>query len=76
MAQLLPAFNQSSHTAATTSCSEEQVIALLCNLEMGDDDWSDAGLPGLLKYTYGAKGYEFPAGGSVASLRHISSKFN
>ena len=60
MSDLLPAFIKSSRAAATASCSEDKAIALLYELEMGVDDWSDAGLPDLLRYVYGAKGLLIP----------------
>ena len=61
MSNMLPAFNVTGHRAARySSPDEDEVIACLCKLEMGDDDWSDAGLPQLLEYVYGAKGLQIP----------------
>ena len=35
-------------------------IQKLQAMDMGFDDWSDAGVPDLLKYVYGAKGLHIP----------------
>ena len=56
MAEELPAFNGASPTIAS-ACHEDSVIEALCNMDMGRDDWSDAGLPELLEYLYGARGF-------------------
>ena len=60
MAQELPAFNGASRTIAS-ACREDSVIEALCNMDMGRDDWSDAGLPELLEYLYGAWGLKVPS---------------
>ena len=61
MAKLLPGFNGSPAMCIAPVACKEAVIAELCALEMGDDDWEDAGLPGLLEYVYSAKGLLVPA---------------
>ena len=59
MADLLPSFNKNPAMPAA-SCIDDSVVGRLAQLEMGEDDWSDAGLTDLLKYVYGAKGLVIP----------------
>lgn len=39
---------------------DSSTVDKLRNLDMGSDDWSDAGVPQLLEYVYGAKGLAIP----------------
>ena len=61
MAELLPTFNSSPcmmHNAAWQD--EDRTIEQLRSMEMGEDSWSDAGVPELVRYLYGAKGLNSP----------------
>ena len=61
MVKLLPAFNDSAALPQLVNTyPEDRVIQRLCDLDMGEDDWLDAGLPELLEYLYGAKGLNIP----------------
>ncbi|CAE7362808.1 hypothetical protein AK812_SmicGene15369 [Symbiodinium microadriaticum] len=59
MAELLPLFNRSP-ALRPVSMVDASTIQKLEKLDMGADDWADAGLPGLLQYLYGAKGLVIP----------------
>ena len=60
MANLMPAFNSAPSAVPASSYDEDEVIAKLAALSMGEDDWADAGLPELVRYVYGAKGLKIP----------------
>ncbi|CAE7383534.1 unnamed protein product [Symbiodinium sp. CCMP2456] len=59
MAELLPLFNKSPPMRPTQMLDASTVERLRC-LDMGEDDWADAGLWDLLRYVYGAKGLCIP----------------
>ena len=60
MANMLSAFNRSSAMKLPASSQEDTVVRKLRDMPWGDDDWSDAGLPAVLAYVYGAKGLVIP----------------
>lgn len=60
MAGLLPEFNRLP-ALRDVSMVDVKTIQKLQTMDMGRDDWSDAGLPDLLRYLYGAKGLVIPA---------------
>lgn len=39
---------------------DASTVDKLRKMDMGDDDWADAGVPELLAYVYGAKGLFIP----------------
>ena len=57
---MLPAFNGSPALRVCPFIPADSARARLRDLDMGSDDWSDAGLPELLAYVYGAKGLKIP----------------
>ena len=61
MAKMLPTFNSSPAVRLNLSCQDEDaILARLCSMPMGVDNWADAGAPELLAYVYGAKGLRIP----------------
>ena len=59
MVDLLPSFNDSP-ALRVTSMIDTSARDKLRSMDMGADDWSDAGVPELLQYVYGAKGLVIP----------------
>ena len=60
MASLLPAFNRSAAMKTRhSSCDEQAVLQRLRDMPV-EDMWSDAGVPELLSYAFGAKGLSIP----------------
>ncbi|CAE7231731.1 unnamed protein product [Symbiodinium sp. CCMP2592] len=59
MAKLLPLVMKSPPLRPTAMLDASTVEKLRC-LDMGEDDWADAGLWDLVRYVYGAKGLRIP----------------
>ena len=59
MVELFPSFTESPALRAT-SMLDASTRDKLRNMDMGPDDWLEAGVPELLQYVYGAKGLVIP----------------
>ena len=59
MAKLLPLVNKSPPLRPTAMLDASTEEKRRC-LDMGEDDWADAGLWELVRYVYGAKGLRIP----------------
>ena len=50
---------------------DASTVDRLRDMDMGEDDWSDAGVPELLRYVYGAKGLVIPPEWRPCFPRHL-----